>query len=71
MMSVILLQPVAISTERFSDRPCARDMCNNARSITRKSNTCVIRRLAFLNLGFVDLLSGLYPLPATLHNLTS
>jgi len=48
---------VAIIIERSIDRPCARDMCNTARSFTHESNTCVIRRLAFLNLGFIDLLS--------------
>jgi len=57
MMSVILLQPVVMSTERSTDRPCARDMCNIARSFTHESNTCVIRRLMFLYLGLIDLLS--------------
>jgi len=61
MMSVILLQPAAISTERSIDRPCARDMCNTARSFTHESNTWLIRRLAFLNLGFNDLLSCTAP----------
>jgi len=63
MMSVILLQAVAISKERSTDRPCARDMYNTARSCTHESNTCVIRRLAFLNLGFIDLLSCTRSLP--------
>jgi len=40
-----------------TDRPCALDMCNTARSFTHESNTCVIRRWAFLILGFIDLLS--------------
>jgi len=57
MMSDILLQPVTVSTERSTDQPCGRDMCNTARIFTHKSNTCVIRKLAFLNLGFVDLLT--------------
>jgi len=57
MMSVILFQPVAISTEKSTDRPCARDMCSAAKSFTHESNTCVIRRLAFLNLGSIDKLS--------------
>jgi len=61
MMSVILLQPVAISTERSTDWPCERDICNTARSFTHECNTCVIRRLAFLNLGFIDLLSCTAP----------
>jgi len=70
MMSVTLLQPVAISTEMSTDQPCALDMCNTVRSFTHESSTCVIRRLTFLNLGFIDLLSCT-PLPATLHNLAS
>jgi len=45
-------------------------MCNTARSFTHESNTYVIRRLAFTNLGFIDLLSC-NPLPATLQNLAS
>jgi len=53
-MSIILLLPVAISTDRSTDRPCALDMCNTARSFTRQSNTGVIRRLAFLILGFIE-----------------
>jgi len=57
MMSDILLQPVAMSTEGSTDQPCARDMHNTARSFTHESNTYVIRTLAFLNLGFIDLLS--------------
>jgi len=32
MMSIILLLPVAIFTDRSTDRPCALDMCNTARS---------------------------------------
>jgi len=44
---------VAISTDRSTDRPCALDMCRTARSFTHWSNACVIRRLAFLNLGFI------------------
>ena len=70
MMSIILLLPVAISTDRSTDRPCALDMCNTARSFTHESNTCVIRRLAFLNLGFIERMSCT-PLPATLYNLAS
>jgi len=34
------------------------------------SNTCVIKRLAFLNLGFIDLLPCTI-LPGALHNLAS
>jgi len=60
MMSIILLLPVAISTDRSTDRPCALDMCN----------ICVIKRLAFLNLGFIGQMSCT-PLPATLYNLAS
>jgi len=41
MMSIILLLPVAISTDRSTDRPCALDMCNTARSFTHQSNTYV------------------------------
>ena len=52
MTSVNLRQPVAISTERPTDWPCALDMCNTARSFTYESNTCVIRRLVFLDLGW-------------------
>jgi len=70
MMSIILLLPVAISTDRSTDRPCALDMCNTARSFTHQSNTCVIRRLAFLNLGIIEQISCT-PLPATLYNLAS
>jgi len=40
-----------------TDRPCALDMCNTARIFTHESNTCVLRRWAFLILGFIDLLS--------------
>jgi len=40
-----------------TDRPCALDICNTARSFTHESNTCVIRRWAFLILGCIDLLS--------------
>jgi len=69
-MSIILLLPVAISTDRCTDRPCALDMCNTAMSFTHWSNTCVIRRLAFLNLGFIGQMSCT-PLPATLYNLAS
>jgi len=54
MMLVIFLQSVAISTERSTDRPCSLDMCNTTRSFTYESNTYVIRRLAFLNFGFID-----------------
>ena len=70
MMSVILLLPVAISTDRSIDRPCALDMRNTARSFTHWSNTCVIRRLAFLILGFIEEMSCTL-LPATLYNLAS
>ena len=50
---------------RSTDRPCALDICNTARSFTHESNTCVIRRRAFLILGCIDLLSYTPP-PATL-----
>jgi len=70
MMSNILFLPVAISTDRSTDRPCALDMCNTARSFRHQSNTCVIRRLAFLNLGSIEQMSCT-PLPATLYNLAS
>jgi len=63
MMSIILLLPVAISTDRSTDWPCALDMCNTARSFTHRSNTCVIRRLAFLNLGFIEQMSCTPSLP--------
>ena len=68
-ISVTLLQPVAISTERSTDRPSALDMYNTARSFTRESNTCVIIRLVFINVGFIDLLSCTRSLPpsATSH----
>jgi len=56
-MSIILLLPVAISTDRSTNRPCALDMCNTARSFILQSNTCVIGRLAFLNLGFIQQIS--------------
>ena len=62
-MSIILL-PVAISTDTSTVRPCALDVCNTARIFIHKSNTCVIRRLAFLNLGFIERLF-LTLLPAT------
>jgi len=48
---------------RSSDRPCALDMCNTARSFTHESNTCVIRRWVFLILGCIDLLSCIRSLP--------
>jgi len=50
---------------RSADRPCALDMCNTARSFTHESNTCVIRRWAFLILDFIDPLSCIPP-PTTL-----
>jgi len=65
MMSVIVPLPVAISTERSTDRLYKFDMCNTTRIFTHESHTCVIRRLAFLNIGFVDQLSCT-PLSATL-----
>ena len=51
--------------QRSTDRSCALDMCNTARSFTHESTTYVIRRLAFLNLGFIDPLSCT-PLPSNL-----
>jgi len=62
--------PVAISTDRSTDRPCALDMWHTSRSFTHQSVTCVIRRLAFLNLGFIEQMSCT-PLPVTLYNLAS
>jgi len=58
-----LLSPALFYTElwwrmhhrRFLQDPL-NDMCNTA-SFTLESNTCVITRLAFLNLDFIDLLS--------------
>ena len=70
MMSIILLLPVAISTDRSTDRPCVLDICNTARIFIHWSNTCVIRRLEFLNPGIVGQMSCT-PLPATLFNLAS
>jgi len=73
MMSIILLLPVSISTDRSTDRPCALDMCNAARSFRsfkHESNTCVIRRLKFINIVFIVRLSCT-PLPATLHTVTA
>jgi len=70
IMSIILLLPVAISTDRSTDRPCPLDMCNTARSFTHESTTCVIRSLAYINLGFIEQMSCT-PLPATLYNLAS
>ena len=65
---MILLLPVAIFTDRSTDRPCALDMCNTARIFIHLSNTCVIRRLALLNLGFIEQMSCT-PLPANIYNL--
>jgi len=56
-MSIILLLPIAMSTDRSTDRPCALDMFNTARSFTHRSNICVIRGLVFLILGFIDQMS--------------
>ena len=70
MRSVVLLLPVVIVTERCTDWPCTLDMCNTTTSFIHGSNVCVIRRLAFLNLGFIDLMSCT-PLPVTLRNLAS
>ena len=69
-MRIILLLPVAISTDRSTDRLCALDMFDTARSFTHWSDTCVIRRLEFRNLGFIVQMSCT-PLPATLYNLAS
>ena len=63
MMSIIPLLPVAMSTDRSTDWPCALDMFNTTRSFTHISNTCVIKRLAFLNSGFIHLLSCTRSLP--------
>jgi len=68
MMSIIPLLPVAMSTDRSTDWPCALDVCNTARSFTHESNTYVIRRLAFLNLVFIERMCCT-PLPVTLHKL--
>ena len=65
MMCIILLLPVAIFTDRSTDRPGALDMYNTARSFTHWSSTCVIRKLTFLNLGFIGQMSCT-PLPVTL-----
>jgi len=54
MVSVILLQPIVISTERSTDRPCALHMFNTVRSFSHESNTCVMRRLVFPTLAFID-----------------
>ena len=48
-----------------TDRPCALGVYNTTRSFTHESNTCVIRRWAFLILVFIDLLSCTPP-PDTL-----
>ena len=73
-MSIILILPVAISTERSTDRPCTLDTCSIATSLatsfTHQSSICVIRRMAFQNLGFIGQMSCT-PLPATLYNLAS
>jgi len=50
---------------RSTDRLCTLDMCNTARTFTHESNTCVIKRWAFLILGCSDLLSCTPP-PTTL-----
>jgi len=63
MMSIVLLRPFGIATERSTDRPCALDMFDTTRSCTHMSNTCIIRRLAFLKLGFIDLLLCTRSLP--------
>jgi len=63
MMSIVLLRPFVIATERSTDRPCAIDMFDTTRSFKHMSNTCVIRRLALLNLGFIDQLSCTRSLP--------
>jgi len=49
-----------------TDRPCALDICNTARSFTHESNTCVIRRWASLIFGYIDLLSCTPPPPTLL-----
>jgi len=70
-MSIVLLRPLVILTKRSTDWPCAlSDMFNTTRSFTHMSNTCVIRRLLFLNLGFIDLMPCT-TLPAALHILAS
>jgi len=53
------------SEVRSADRPCALDMCNTVRSFAHESNLFVIRRWAFLILGFIDPLSCIPP-PTTL-----
>jgi len=63
MMSIVLLRPFVIATERSTDRPCALDMFDTTRSFTHMFNACVIRGLAFLTLGFIDLLSCTRSLP--------
>jgi len=48
-----------------TDRPCTLDMYNTTRSFAHESNTCVIRRWAFLIFGFIVPLSCIPP-PTTL-----
>jgi len=61
----IVICLITATFQRSTDRTCALDMCNTARSFTHESTTYVIRRLVFLNLGFIDPLSCT-PLPSTL-----
>jgi len=71
MMSVILLQPVAISTERSTDRPCALDMFNTVMTFSHESNTChgAMRLLVFPTLAFIDPVTYCFVChpPQTLH----
>jgi len=64
MMSVILLQPLR-SPQRgpLIDPVPAQNVIyvTQSRSFTHESNACVISRLVFLNLGFIDLLIVLAP----------
>ena len=66
MMSIILLLPVAISTDRSTDWPCALDMFNTTRSFTHICNHKVGVPKFWLYSPTV-----LYPLPASLHNIAS
>ena len=78
-LNAVVGSPLSMKTlQRWgTDRPCALDMCNTARSFAHESNTGVIRRWAFLILGIIDLLSYLphllsylpHPLPPSFDHL--
>jgi len=67
IISIII--PVAISTDRSTDRLCALDMCNTARIFSQNYSTCV--KKVGVPKSWFYWATVCTPLPATLFNLAS